>query len=70
LIELGLKLNPLLKTSAQEDAKKAVENEERDLCLCTRCGSRMVLRRGPKGEFYGCSSFPKCRNTLPISQEA
>ncbi|WP_235548974.1 topoisomerase DNA-binding C4 zinc finger domain-containing protein [Paenibacillus sp. Soil522] len=22
----------------------------------------MVLRKGPKGEFYGCSAFPKCRN--------
>ncbi|WEK56346.1 MAG: topoisomerase DNA-binding C4 zinc finger domain-containing protein [Candidatus Cohnella colombiensis] len=29
---------------------------------CSRCGNLMVLRKGPKGEFWGCSTFPKCRN--------
>ena len=34
--------------------------------LCPRCGSKLVLRTARKGEntgqqFYGCSSFPKCR---------
>ncbi|MBD0382863.1 topoisomerase DNA-binding C4 zinc finger domain-containing protein [Paenibacillus sp. WST5] len=26
----------------------------------------MVLRKGPKGEFWSCSSFPKCRNVNEI----
>jgi len=32
---------------------------------CSRCGSPMVLRSGPRGAFFGCSTFPRCRNTLP-----
>ncbi|OLS33433.1 restriction endonuclease [Bacillus sp. MRMR6] len=30
---------------------------------CSKCGSLMVLKKGKRGEFYGCSGFPKCRNT-------
>lgn len=37
-----------------------------DGSVCPRCGSKMVLRKGPRGEFYGCSSFPKCRMTKAI----
>ena len=34
--------------------------------VCPRCGSKLVLRTAKKGDnagnqFYGCSSFPKCR---------
>lgn len=31
--------------------------------ICCECGSVMVLRKGRYGEFYGCSSYPKCRHT-------
>lgn len=30
---------------------------------CPRCGKSMVLRKGPRGKFYGCSAFPRCRGT-------
>lgn len=30
---------------------------------CPRCGSKMVLRKGTRGQFYGCSKFPYCRGT-------
>jgi restriction system protein len=30
---------------------------------CSKCGSPMVLKTGKRGEFLGCSSFPKCRFT-------
>jgi len=30
---------------------------------CPRCGSRMVLRRGRYGRFYGCSKYPYCKAT-------
>ena len=37
-----------------------------DTYICPKCGSPLVLRQTKKGknagkEFYGCSSFPKCR---------
>jgi len=30
---------------------------------CPRCGSKMILRKGRYGKFYGCSKFPYCRGT-------
>ena len=30
---------------------------------CSKCGIPLVLRTGPRGNFYGCSNFPKCRET-------
>lgn len=35
--------------------------------LCPRCGGRLVRRSGKYGEFFGCSSFPRCRYTEKIS---
>jgi ssDNA-binding Zn-finger/Zn-ribbon topoisomerase 1 len=32
---------------------------------CPKCKSRMVLRNGRYGKFYGCSRFPYCRGTRP-----
>jgi restriction system protein len=33
---------------------------------CEHCSNDMVLRKGPKGQFYGCSSFPKCRYVTAV----
>jgi len=33
---------------------------------CPRCSSKMILRNGSKGKFYGCSRFPRCRGTKNI----
>lgn len=30
------------------------------------CGKRRVLRKGRYGYFWGCESFPKCKETLSI----
>lgn len=40
-----------------------------DSLTCTRCNSSMVLRKSKKTgeEFYGCSNYPKCKNTVPIA---
>lgn len=40
--------------------------------LCPKCGSAMVLRTAKRGSragntFWGCSSFPKCRQVVNIS---
>lgn len=29
--------------------------------ICPRCGKSLVLRKGPYGEFYGCSGYPDCK---------
>jgi hypothetical protein len=30
---------------------------------CDECGKPMVIRKGRRGPFLGCSGYPKCRNT-------
>jgi len=30
---------------------------------CPKCSSKMILRSGKYGKFYGCSRFPYCRGT-------
>lgn len=35
-----------------------------DAVECSVCGSAMILRQSGTRKFYGCSTFPKCRNTV------
>lgn len=41
-----------------KDRREKVKRE-----ICPKCGSKLILRSGKLGRFYGCSSFPKCRFT-------
>jgi len=48
------------------------ENPAIDPPSCPNCGLEMVMRTAKKGahagrQFWGCSSFPKCRGTISIS---
>jgi len=36
---------------------------------CPKCGSTMVIRIGRFGKFLACSSFPRCRYTVPLDEE-
>jgi DNA topoisomerase-1 len=35
---------------------------------CDRCGAPMLLRDSRRGQFLGCSAFPKCRNIRQIAR--
>lgn len=37
---------------------------------CHTCGCIMVKRKGKYGEFYGCTGYPKCFNTLNMRDAA
>lgn len=34
---------------------------------CDKCGKPMIYKEGPYGRFLGCSGYPECRRTRPIS---
>ncbi len=34
---------------------------------CPRCDAKMVAREGPNGPFWGCRSFPRCRQTFKMN---
>lgn len=51
---------------------KEIVKEKNNTSTCYKCGAEMVLREAKKGKnkgnkFYGCSNFPKCRNTVEIA---
>lgn len=48
---------------------KNIVKEKENKDSCPKCGSKLVLRVAKQGvnkgnEFYGCSSYPKCRHTV------
>ena len=34
--------------------------------VCSKCGIPLIIRQDSRGKFYGCSNYPKCRETVPI----
>ncbi|QSF47901.1 restriction endonuclease [Paenibacillus tianjinensis] len=62
LIEMILTMNP----AAVPTPQVVIAEVPVDEFTCPKCGSRLVLRSGPKGQFYGCSSYPKCRHIKSI----
>lgn len=34
---------------------------------CPICGKEMIVRAGKFGQFYGCTGFPRCRYTTPLT---
>lgn len=56
----------LIESKENIKNKEHVQNiknmkENIDNNICPRCGSPLVKRQGKHGEFYGCSSYPKCK---------
>ena len=50
---------------------KEIIKEKFDTKSCSKCNAEMVLRKATKGknagnEFWGCCTFPKCRNVIEI----
>lgn len=72
MIESG-RLSRTLKTHREhvKHVKNIVEEKENNNS-CPKCGSELILRVAKQGinkgnEFYGCSSYPKCRYTAALA---
>lgn len=42
--------------------------QEKTELTCEKCGSPMILKWGPKGQFLACSAFPSCKNTKSFAR--
>ncbi|MGJ7922203.1 restriction endonuclease [Neobacillus sp. LXY-4] len=62
--ELINMISQLNGSSPEEAVKESINYKPKELCI--KCGSEMVLRKGKRGEFYGCINFPKCRYTRNV----
>jgi len=56
--------------------KTSVQDKEPNPCpsdICPRCSGNIIAKKGKYGEFFGCSSYPKCTYTckaLPLEQKS
>ena len=53
---------------ARQEHIKGIREMKRQLAanICPRCGGELRIRKGQRGEFYGCSNYPRCRFTRPV----
>ncbi|MEC1715040.1 restriction endonuclease [Schinkia azotoformans] len=63
LIKMITEMSP----NSVPNSKMVKEKVKVKKIICDRCGGEMMLRKGPRGQFYGCERFPKCRNTKEVS---
>lgn len=63
------KLIEIMNISNGREMAKEVTNDVNivDRVICSKCGSEMIFKKGKYGEFYGCSNYPKCRNTKNLN---
>ena len=54
--------NIILNVKLYNEYKEYLIKDE----ICPRCHGKLVKRKGKRGEFYGCSNFPKCKYTKDI----
>ena len=56
------KLLTSAKKMSNKDHVRNIKQTQNELKegICPRCGSKLVLRNGKHGEFWGCSGYPKC----------
>lgn len=62
MLQLVQKLQPLTNKGEAEKQQHIDNIKEK----CPFCGSELVLRRGKYGQFWGCSTYPKCKFTRPL----
>ncbi|MDR0401732.1 MAG: type I DNA topoisomerase, partial [Endomicrobium sp.] len=54
-------LNNAEKKLQKQKIKQKYSSEK-----CYKCGSQMVIKDFKKGQFLGCSKYPKCKTTLSV----
>ncbi|HJN14584.1 MAG TPA: type I DNA topoisomerase [Armatimonadota bacterium] len=64
----------LTKEEAEQYGVELTEPADEDIekpdVKCPECGEEMVIRRGRRGPFLGCSKYPKCRGTAQMDGTA
>lgn len=65
------KFNCNLRGEAKKQAEELLPAPERPKPIqtdipCDECGAPMVIRKGRRGNFLGCSAYPKCKGTKEL----
>ncbi len=57
----------LIKEEGNGDIFEGFISDKENIRHCPMCGKKLVRRNGRYGYFFGCSGFPKCSYTEPVS---
>lgn len=57
------------RKAAQERREQASKQLHATAPKCPECGRTLTARKGPRGRFWGCLSYPACRGTAPFTAE-
>lgn len=58
------RIDEIMDTVKKSDVTNEVTEEP-----CPECGSHLIIRLGRYGKFYGCSNYPECKYTRPMSND-
>ncbi len=58
-------------TEPMEEEKEEVNKMKKEFGpkKCDKCGSEMEIKQGRYGMFWGCSNYPKCKNTERLEKD-
>jgi DNA topoisomerase-1 len=56
-----------INISQNERGEKSAQGGEMTDTICPKCGKNMLIKHGRFGRFLGCSGYPDCKHTMPIS---
>jgi Topoisomerase DNA binding C4 zinc finger len=54
---------------AREESSKASKDLAAITPKCPKCGNQLTSRKGLRGRFWGCQSYPGCNGTAPFTDE-
>ncbi len=66
---------PRCRNTKRLDAKPEKEEEKKAPEVladekCPNCGSDMLLRKGPHGNFFACRNYPECKTAIPYRRDS
>ena len=56
---------PVKETENEKKTSEVLADEK-----CPNCGSDMLLRKGPHGNFFACRNYPDCKTTIPYRRDS
>jgi DNA topoisomerase-1 len=56
-----------MNITRDENGQTSREEAQITDTICSKCGKNMVIKEGRFGRFLGCSAYPECKNTMPLS---
>ncbi len=56
------------KIAKQKGIELVEKPEDQESPICPKCGAVMAYKSSERGNFWGCSNFPKCKSTLPLEE--